>query len=279
MGVLSNGTPFLTVRGLSRMCGVNHAAIVRLTAQWQDEPQKPREQRIRSIIRENGGNDSIVFIAVPKDGTIHHAIPDIVCMAVLEYYAFEAEGVSRDHALRSYRILARKGFSDFIYSQVGYDPAGSANAVWRQFHDRVSLSYHTVPDGYFSVFREIADLIVTLIRGGAHLGPTFVPDISVGMHWGKKWAAENLDAVYGMRMKYEHNYPEYFPQSPSNPQPAFCYPDDALAEFRSWVREIYLQKHISNYMANKVKDGAIPGPKAQKAIAALTMRNKNKAIG
>jgi hypothetical protein len=36
MGVLNDGTPFLTLRGLARMCGVDNAAIVRMTAAWQD---------------------------------------------------------------------------------------------------------------------------------------------------------------------------------------------------------------------------------------------------
>jgi hypothetical protein len=38
MGVLNDGTPFLTLRGLARMCGVDIAAIVRMTAAWQDTP-------------------------------------------------------------------------------------------------------------------------------------------------------------------------------------------------------------------------------------------------
>lgn len=31
MGVLSDGTPYLTLRGLARMCGIDHAALLRLT--------------------------------------------------------------------------------------------------------------------------------------------------------------------------------------------------------------------------------------------------------
>jgi hypothetical protein len=38
MGVLSDGTPYLTIRGLARMCGVDHANIVRITADWQLNP-------------------------------------------------------------------------------------------------------------------------------------------------------------------------------------------------------------------------------------------------
>ncbi|WP_042776644.1 hypothetical protein [Sinorhizobium fredii] len=273
MGVLKNGTPFLTLRGLARMCGVDHSMIVRMTAQWQDVPLKPREQRIREIMRARGADDSVAFIAAVKDGTIHHLVPDSVCMAVLEYYAFEANSTAKDHALNSYRVLAGAGFSAFIYQQVGYNPQPSANLAWQKFHDRVSLSYNTVPAGFFSVFKEIADLMVTLIREGADLGNKFIPDISVGMHWGKFWTGNNLDAVYGMRMKYEHNYPDYFPQAMSNPQSPFCYPDDALGEFRKWVRTTYLPKHLPAYIAKKVSEGMIGGSAAQIAIQALNKQS------
>ena len=189
-------------------------------------------------------------------------------MAVLEYYAFEARA-DNGQAAKSYRILARKGFNDFIYAQVGYNPTGAAEIAWKQFHDRVSLTYHTVPDGYFSVFKELADLFVTLIRGGATLGQSFIPDISVGQRWSKHWASENLDVVFGERIKYDHSYPLYFPQSASNPQPAYCYPDDALGEFRQWIRTEYIAKHMPQYLDQKVREGKIAAPTARAALDAF----------
>lgn len=123
MGVLSDGTPFLTIRGLARMCGVDMAAIVRMTAAWDENPLKPREQKIRELVRAQGVDDTVAFFGFLKNGVVHHAVPAAVCMAVVEYYAFEARGDS-EQAARSYRTLARKGFSDFIYAQVGYNPNG-----------------------------------------------------------------------------------------------------------------------------------------------------------
>jgi hypothetical protein len=274
MGVLSDGAPFLTLRGLARMCGVDIAAIVRMTAAWQESPLKPREKKIRELVRAQGADDSAAFLAVMKNGTIHHAVPDAVCMAVLEYYAFEAGGDFK-HAAKSYRLLARKGFRDFIYSQIGYNPTGSAGIAWQQFQDRVSLAYHTVPDGYFSVFKEIADMIVTLIREGADIGNHFLPDISVGQAWSKYWVAENLDIVYGDRQKYDHNYPIYFPQAASNPQQPYCYPDDALGEFRRWLREHYFPEKLPGYLHKKIGDKQIT-PKA--ALVALEAFSPKKRV-
>lgn len=268
MGVLSDGTPFLNIRGLARMCGVDHANIIRITADWLEKPAKSRVQKIRELVRDQGADDTIAFMAIIKDGTIHHAVPSAVCMAILEYYAFDA-GSTNETAAKSYRTLARKGFNDFIYAQVGYNPSGAAGIAWKQFHDRVSLAYDTVPDGYFSIFKEIASILVTMMREGANLGEKFIPDISVGQHWGKYWIAENLDIIHGERIRYDHNYPEYFPQSLSNPQPAYCYPDDALGEFRKWVREEYIPKKFGPYLQTKVAQKQIGASQATAAIEAF----------
>jgi hypothetical protein len=270
MGVLSDGTPFLNIRGLARMCGVDHTMIIRITNDWTETPLKPREQKIRELVRAQGADDAIAFFAINKNGTIHHAVPAAVCMAVLEYYAFEARSES-DAAAKSYRVLARKGFTDFIYAQVGYNPTGASDIAWRQFHDRVSSAYHTVPTGYFSVFKEIADMLVMLIRQGADLGKSFVPDISVGQAWSKYWQSENLGVVFGERVRYEHNYPSYFPQAASNPQTPFAYPDDALGEFRKWVREHYIKKQMPRYLGDKVKSGQLPPAAAAAALDAFAV--------
>ncbi|KAA5602901.1 hypothetical protein [Blastochloris sulfoviridis] len=274
MGVLSDGSTYLTLRGLAKMCGVDHSGLIRLTAQWQESPQPPRIRKIREIVRDQDGDDRRAFLGIKKDGIIHHAVPEKVCMAILEYYAFEAPGEQRELAARNYRLLARKSFRDFIYAAVGYNPTNSNVIEWQQFHDRVSLTYHMVPDGYFSVFKELADMIVTLIREGASLGPNFVPDISVGLHWGRHWTDNNLDHVYEARIKYPHSYPRYFPQSASNPQPAFCYPDESLPEFRKWMRDVYLKQKLPTYLLGKQKSGEIAAPAVTKALTALSANRK-----
>ncbi len=161
------------------MCGVDHTTLVKLTNDWADTSTKSREQKIRDLIKAQGFDDTVFFHAVKKNGTIHHAVPAHVCMATLEYYAFEGSSTNA-HALKSYRTLAKKGFSDFVYAQVGYNPDGKVSLSWQQFHDRVSLVANAVPAGYFSVYQEIAGMIVPMINSGIDVGPNIVPDISVG---------------------------------------------------------------------------------------------------
>jgi hypothetical protein len=79
-------------------------------------------------------------------------------MAVLEYYAFEAPN-RKEHAAKNFRLLARSTIRSFIYTQLGYDPRNHIPAAWKQFQDRVSLAYNKAPTGYFSIFKEVADII------------------------------------------------------------------------------------------------------------------------
>jgi hypothetical protein len=262
MGVLSNGVPYLTGRGLARLCGIDHSTVIKITNDWQVTPAKPRIAKIKEIIKENNTDDAIVFIPVQAGNSIHHAFPEHVCMAILEYYALDA-ATPNPHAKHAYRTLARKGFTDFVYEQVGL-PRGSTSRdlTIKQFMDRIGMVQGAVPQGYFCVFREIADLFADLIAKDAQTGSGFVPDISVGMAWSKYWKSGNLDAVHGMRDKFLHSYPTYFPQSAAGPQEAFCYPDKALPEFRKWMREIYKPKNLPLYLNNKVKQGSIPAPQA-----------------
>jgi hypothetical protein len=55
-------------------------------------------------------------------------------------------------------------------------------------------------------------MIVTLGQNGVPIDDKFIPDISVGRHWGRHWVASFYDAHYSERIKFEHNYPNYFPQ-------------------------------------------------------------------
>lgn len=62
MGVLSDGTPYLTGRGLARMCGVDEALIRRIALGWNEG--RPRETKIRGILSQLGEVSAEPFIRV-----------------------------------------------------------------------------------------------------------------------------------------------------------------------------------------------------------------------
>jgi len=272
MGVLSDGTPFLTGRGLAALCGVHHSVIADLAADWAESIPKARVNSIRAILSSRGLSFGTPYVATwQKGNATFFAYPDSVCLAILEYYAFESRGENREVAVRNFRSLAGHALREFIYVHLGYDPNTNVPQVWRQFHDRVSLVYNAVPAGYFGIFREISEMIVTLGQAGLHIDDSFVPDISVGQHWAKHWASHEYDTGYSPRIKFDHRYPDYFPQAPSNPQEAWCYPEAALGEFRRWFRETYIgDGKFEAYLLQKVKQKALPASFANLAIEAYT---------
>lgn len=257
MGVLNNGTPYLTMRGLSRLCGVDPAAIARLTTNWIEERQKPRGQKIDLILQNKGVRLTQLYWTVKNNGVDVRAFPSSVCMAILEYYAFDAEQTDKTTALKNFRALGDSALRRLIFLSVGIDPENPLRGAWQCFHERLQLNSQT-PFGFFSIFSEMADLSLKMINSGFDFGPAAIPDISVGAFWGKHWVSQNLDAKYGSRTRHPHMYPNWFPQHRAGPIEAWIYPDDALGEFRRWMQQSYLPTKFPAYIQNKVRDGAIP---------------------
>lgn len=266
MGVLENGIPYLTQSGLAKMSGAARRSIQELTEEWQEAQTtglwRGRMVWFQEYLTKAGFDEPRLFIEINKDGSPHYAYPDMVCMAMVEYFAFEAQRTN-ETALANFRSLARYGLQKFIYDALGYTPPDK----WKYHHDRVSILKGSAPDGYFIVFSEVSGLIVDLINADLTVNDKTIPDISVGRCWGDHWRNQNLEASYGPRRDYSHNYPDYYPQSRSNPQPAKAYPDAAIPEFRRWFRHEYLLTKFPKYILAKAH--LLSGPDEAKQIAAM----------
>lgn len=270
MGVLRDGTPFLNQRGLARLCGVQNRYIGLISTEWMGHSPSEATSRVRALLDARGELSSVAAYETYCGKQKVLAYPDSVCMAILEYFAFEAARQGEHIARESYRKLARHGIRQFIYARVGYKNRPDED-LWQIFKDRVSLTYDAVPNGYFSVFKELASLIVTLGLKGLHIDENFVPDISVGQAWAQYWEKHRLYAKYGPRSKYPHRYPSYFPQAASNPQMSWCYPEDFLGIFRRWFREDYIgQGRFKKYLTKKVGERFLPEGYVERAMLALT---------
>ncbi|MFT4247668.1 MAG: hypothetical protein QM581_06465 [Pseudomonas sp.] len=261
MGVLENGVPYLTQRGLAGVLGINRSVIQTITNEWEEHFDdvvfgKDRISYFRKYLFDKGYNEKKLYIETIQNGSPHFAYPDVVCMAFLEYYAFESKADSTD-ALINYRKFAAYGLRKFIYDALEYLPSDK----WKYHHDRVSLLKNSAPNGYFTVFNEITGLIVDLITADLTVNHKTIPDISVGQHWGKYWIDNHLEDKFGARIPYEHNYPAYYPQSLSNPQKPNAYPDTALAQFRTWFRNEYLPTKFPKYILTKAN--LLPGGKSE----------------
>ena len=270
MGVLKDGTPYLNQRGLARLCGVENAHIGTISSQWNEADQKPRIRTIKQTLSKMNVSYAAAHVEIPHKGIVHYCYPADVCLAVLEYYAFDAGPNCQQQARDNFRLLAGSKLRELIYSQVGYDPSQINAKRFEKWHERIALNYQSAPKGYFHVFNEAHTVFYELIQAGAEIGEHFVVDISIGQHWSKFWADKELDQAYGGRDKYPHRYPDDHPQSKSNPQESWCYPLAALGEYREWLQNTYIEGgKFTNYLQGKVARGQLPPSVAQLAIDTL----------
>lgn len=268
MGVLSDGTPYLNQRGLAALCGVKNAHIGTISSQWGEREQKPRITAIKSILTKSGFTAPLAHVEIIHNGVPHFCYPAEVCLAVLEYYAFDAGANCQPEARDNFRLLAGSKLRELIYSQVGYDPTGANR--FRAWHDRIALNYQSAPKGFFHVFNEAHTIIYELIHAGAQIGQKFVVDISVGQHWSKYWTDHCLSEQYAERVTYPHRYPDTHPQAKSNPQESWRYPLASLGAFRTWLQDVYIESgKFSTYLKGKVQRGELPPSVAQLAISTL----------
>lgn len=269
MGVLSDGTPFLTQNSLAEICGVARSSIQNITNEWSNQ-DSTAVQKIKSILNSNNYVYDQPYIKVKYQGQDIYAYSDIICSTFMQYYAFEAGRYCTEKSKQNFIKLATLSLRQLIYQALDYKQSDTVPAKWQHYHERLSLVHDSAPKGYFGIFKEIADLVLHLGQNGLYIDSNFVPDISIGITWSNYWQSKNLAEKYGERLDYPHNYPKSFAQSKSNPQHPFCYPEEALGVFRKWVREQYIGKgKMKKYLESKVKDETFSLEFVQLAIKAL----------
>ena len=209
MGVLSDGTPFLTLRTLAALCGIDNSNLSKFVNEWPYERSRKKGRTIDTLLKDQGHDLDTLFIPVKYGEMNTSAFSDIVCMAFLEYYAFLADPINPT-ALKNFRFLARTSLREYIYSQTGYK--SQQDESFKNFQARVMMN-NKIPEGYFSVFAGIADIDIQLIESGFAFNSKSIPDISVGQSWAKYWKEKELSLQFGDRVKYAHEYPEWYPQS------------------------------------------------------------------
>ena len=261
MGVLPDGTPYLTGRALARVCGQAPSTILQLTADWATERFKPRGRKIATLLAEFGYRGAHLYTVVQQDSGSVNAHPDSVCMAILEYYVYEK---GNETARAAHRLLTRYGLREIILNAVGRPEAVPER--WRHYHARMELN--VAPAGYFSIFKETGEIVLAGIRLELQVDSETVPDGSVGIMWARHWRDTGGDERHGERRRHEHVYPPYFPQAAAEIQ-AWVYPNAALGEFRDWLEKQYLPVNFPAYLKKKVKALKIEADNATRLIAAV----------
>lgn len=169
MGVLSDGTPYLSIRGLAKACGIAPSTLIEQIQAWA---AGRRTGKLAQMVLSAGYSGDRLSIQLASN---MHAVPDSICILVLEHYAIDQANPT---AVNNYRLLARQGLRTFIYQATGFDPSRLLPRGWRDFHDRLVLS--KLPAGYFGVFREMSEFLLRAIQAGLVVDEHTIPDISVG---------------------------------------------------------------------------------------------------
>ncbi len=260
MGVLQDGTPFLTGAGLAKACGVPRSVIYERAKDWKDGK---RDGKLARLLADAGFDEELMY--TPLDNGRVYAFTDSVCTIVIEYYALENANPT---AQKTMRILVRQGIRDFIFRSIGFDPRTTLPRGWRDFHDRLLLA--KLPSTFFSIFRELSDFLLRAMQAGLPIADHTVPDISVGRIWSSFWEENDYDTKYGARQKHPHNYPDYYPQSASNPQDIWIYPIEGLGAFRRWLDETYIPEKFPAYLDGKVKKLVLARSEADRLLVAVT---------
>ncbi|ESQ90841.1 hypothetical protein ABAC460_08410 [Asticcacaulis sp. AC460] len=115
MGLLSNGEPYLTQRGLAALCGVQNAHIGNIGRDW--DSGKPR---VAAIQERLGFRRAQAHRVLSHDGHRLFAYDMAIAQAVLDYYALD---VAKPEAVRNRRRFADGALKSHVLKQFNAAPA------------------------------------------------------------------------------------------------------------------------------------------------------------
>ncbi|MGI2206898.1 hypothetical protein ACROAD_01305 [Shewanella baltica] len=243
MGVMSDGTPYLTASGLAYITGKARSNIITLVSDWSTGRHTPRGLAISNLITKHGGKPTeYLHKPINVRGVVNHAIPANICMAVLEYYAFESSPLS-EIAQQNFRNLASQSLKEFIYQRTGYKATGALPLhLARYIKNRAKIPYT-----HFSMLNEITlNLIAPLEEAGYTLPDSIIPDISEGKMF-CAWLRKHRNVEPKAFPRYQHEYID------GRVVDACLYPVEYMDDFRKHFHEVWLREKAPEYF--KQRDG------------------------
>ena len=161
LGILGDGTPFATATGLATLCDVKRATILEFGEDAPSIDDKFRAGKIAVLLKQYDFQGNKLFQRLYFKGQEVNAYSEPVCMAILEYYAFEAGERCTEKAKHIARLLMRKSFRDFVYALVGYkvQQTSFSNYVFDRILHHHNVDVNPLSDGYFCLFDKMIELL------------------------------------------------------------------------------------------------------------------------
>ena len=229
--VLEDGTPYVTLPQLARLCGVRPDVLKSRADSLYAVPSTRSSVMFWRFLTERGHDGDSLSFTMPIDGTVTECFAEPVFMALLEFFAFETSKGCREIALENYRALARTGGRVLVVHD-------AEDERWEDRNTRRSL-HANVPSGYFAVFGVLTSFEDRLIASEYRWGDYEGFDGLVAKEWAERWVETAGDRRYVERIRRPHELPPWIPQ-PVDPVLEFVYPLDALVEFYEWLEDEFI---------------------------------------
>lgn len=251
VGVLRDGTPFLSGRGLARACGISNSTLVGWGEIVPSLGDKNRAGKIAKLLATYGYQSDRFFVRIVDSTKFGgkasiSAYPYQVCMAFLDYYAFEA---SKETARNSLRVLSEKQLPQFIYEAIGYSSLAVAKTPLTSASDR---PYTFVPEGYFSISQATARGKIHSVQTTLNFDTQTTTYLNLEKAWNHHWDIHKLWEHYGQHIAYLPLKDRYLPQAAvSKAIKTYVYPISALGEFKEWLNWQYIPERFPSYLHRK----------------------------
>jgi hypothetical protein len=257
VGVLRDGTPFLSGRGLAKACGISNSTLVGWGEVAPKLGDKYRAGKMANLLATYGYGGDRFFVRIPNHLNLGgkpslSAYPYQVCMAFLDYYAFEAK---KEAARNSLRILSEKQLPTFIYSAIGYQPSQPQPMLPPKPLRRPLRG--PIPEGYFSVFHAVARGEIRGVQMALNLGGYPLSYVTIEKAWHRYWDTQALWQQYGPRRVYLRKCLDTVPQRTIDGYiPTYVYPIAAWDGFKRWLNWQYIPDRFPSYLQRKIQASA-----------------------
>ena len=249
--VEATGESGMSVRGLAKLCGVEHSTISRLISNLvRDTAPK----RLKALV----GNDLNLVREFSKNGGKVTVIRSEACSLIIKHYAFEGSEIA-EYSLERFTT---SGINTWIQDITGWQRLESPAIKTSVYIQRLDHKKHLViPDDCWVVFLEASDILLMIEKDwGLPINEFDLLDGSIGKHWskyrrGKDWAEP------------ARTYTHVFRDRRGNRECA-AYHLDELPHFKRWLRADYVPTHLPKYLATKYEQPTLQGnPRYQKFLS------------
>lgn len=254
VGILPDGTPFMSGRELARACGISNSTLVgwgEMTPQLGD---RYRAGKMAELLATYGYSGDRFFVPIP-DGTKFggranvSAYPYKVCMAFLDYYAFEA---NKEEARNSLRVLSEKQLPQFIEQTVREQANPPLKAKPQPPRVKSTSPFQTrplregIPIGYFTV-RQIMSSDQARSLPALPLSERQTALLTnIDKAWSRYWTIHQLALIFGDRFPV----PQLSLNDWARPR-QYVYPNTVLDEFKDWLYKQYIPERFPSYLQRK----------------------------